>query len=65
MIDIAWLLDPDWVPSQIVPSPKLDDDLFWRHVPGRHPMREAFDIDRDSIFHDFYKKLAAADGPMR
>lgn len=62
MIDIAWLLNPDWVPSQIVPSPKLDDDLFWRQVPGRHPMREAFDIDRDSIFHDFYEKLAAAAG---
>jgi purine nucleosidase len=62
MIDIAWLLDPDWVPSQIVPSPRLDDDLYWRREPGRHRMREAFDIDRDSIFHDFYVKLAAAAG---
>jgi hypothetical protein len=63
MIDIAWLLNPDWVPSQIIVSPTLDDDLFWRHAPERHPMREAFDIDRDSIFHDFFEKLSRAAGP--
>lgn len=58
MINIAWLLNPDWVPSAPCPAPQLDDALFWRHPEGRHLMREAHDVDRDAIFHDLYRKLA-------
>ncbi len=60
IINIAWLLNPAWVPSDIVPSPVLDDDLFWRHPPGRHLMREAYDVNRDAIFRDFYRCLETA-----
>ncbi|MGP1396099.1 MAG: nucleoside hydrolase [Inquilinaceae bacterium] len=58
MINIAWLLDPDWVPSDLRPSPRLDDALRWRHPADRHLMREAQDVNRDAVFHDFYRKLA-------
>ncbi len=57
MINIAWLLNPAWVPSDLRPSPLLDDDLRWQHPPHRHWMREAYDINRDAIFRDFYLKL--------
>ncbi len=57
MITIAWLLNPDWIPSDLRPSPLLDDDLFWQHPPKRHLMREAYDVNRDAIFRDFYLKL--------
>ena len=60
IINIAWLLNPDWVPSMLVPAPRLGDDLFWHHPEGRHLMREAYDIDRDAIFADFYEKLNRA-----
>ena len=60
IINIAWLLNPDWVPSMLVPSPRLGDDLFWHHPDGRHLMREAYDIDRDAVFADFYEKLNRA-----
>ena len=62
MINIAWLIDPDWVPSRICPSPILGDDFLWRHRDGRHPMREAHDVNRDAIFHDLYRKLDRLSG---
>ncbi len=60
LINFAWLLNPEWVPSQLVRSPILTDDLYWAHAPGRHLMREAYEVDRDAIFGDFYTKLEGA-----
>lgn len=61
MINIAWLLDPDWVPSELVSAPALNHDTTWqRDVPGRHLMREAYGINRDAIFRDFFTKLEQA-----
>lgn len=59
IINIAWLINPDWVPTYLTTSPKLNDDLYWEHPAGRHEMREAHDVQRDEIFLDFYNKLAA------
>lgn len=59
LINFAWLLNPEWVPSQVVRSPRLDEELYWRHDPNRHLMREATGIDRDAIFRDFLGKLQA------
>lgn len=61
MINIAWLLNPKWVPTRLTRSPLLGDDYFWEHPQNSHLMREAYDIDRDAIFIDFYDKLAAAE----
>jgi hypothetical protein len=60
MIDIAWLLNPAWVPSRLTQSPVLTDDLYYQQAPGRHLMREAYAIDRDAIFRDFFTKLEKA-----
>ncbi len=60
LINFAWLLHADWVPSQLVPTPKLGDDLSWHRDPNRHLMREAFEVDRDAIFRDFFMKLDKA-----
>jgi inosine-uridine nucleoside N-ribohydrolase len=60
IINIAWLIDPDWVPSFITTSPVLNHDLYWEKSKDRHLMREAHDVQRDAIFIDFYSKLAAA-----
>lgn len=59
MIDVAWVLNPDWVPTELVAVPDLGDDLGWRRRPGAHRMREAHAVDRDSIFRDFFAKLEA------
>ncbi len=60
LICFAWLMQPQWVPSRLTPSPVLDDDLLWRHPDGRHLIREAVGIDRDEVFRDFYRKLQKA-----
>lgn len=58
LINIAWLIDPDWVPSFLTRSPVLDADLRWTHPLGRHAMREAHDVQRDEIFLHFYDTLS-------
>ena len=57
IINIAWLINPDWVPTYMTTSPRLDDALFWQKDPARHPMREAHDVQRDEIFLNFYDSL--------
>jgi purine nucleosidase len=58
LINIAWLLNPDWVPSHIVNTPVLGDDLCWALRADAHPMREAFAVQRDAIFNDLFACLA-------
>ena len=61
LINIAWLLEPDWVPSDLVATPVLGDDTVWRSGAADRPlMREAYDIDRDAIFRDLFRKLEGA-----
>lgn len=56
---VAWLLDPDWTPSYLTPTPILTDDITWQTDPTRHTMRYVRHIDRDAILKDFIKKLDA------
>ena len=61
LINFAWLLEPSWVPSDLVVTPLLGDDRIWQPPPpGRHLMREAYEIDRDAIFRDLFIKLESA-----
>ncbi len=61
LINVAWLLDPNWVPSELVPAAVIGNDKKWqRDLPGRHLIREAYEINRDAIFRDFFKKLESA-----
>lgn len=60
IINIAWLIDPDWVASFVTTSPVLNDELYWEKPAERHTMREAHDVQRDEIFIDLFDKLEAA-----
>jgi hypothetical protein len=60
IINIAWLINPDWVPTYMTTSPRLDDQLYWRKDPARHMMREAYDVQRDEIFLNLYDALPGA-----
>ena len=57
VINIAWLINPSWVPSTIIPASVLNDELYWEKSKKSHFIREAFGVNRDEIFYDFYKKL--------
>lgn len=60
MINIAWLLNPAWVPSDLTTTPLLTPERKWHHDAARHPMREAYAVQRDAIFGDFFRKLGSA-----
>jgi inosine-uridine nucleoside N-ribohydrolase len=56
---VAWMIDPKWVPSSVVPSPVLTDDMKYQTTAsGRHMVRVATDCNRDAIFNDLFTKLA-------
>lgn len=61
IICVAWLLNPDWVSSGLVNTPRLGDDLHWVADATRPPMREAYAVQRDAIFAAFFAQ-ALGDG---
>lgn len=60
IINVAWLLNSDWVPSGMLSTPVLDAQRRWQQASDRHPMREAYGVARDAIFRDFFMKLETA-----
>lgn len=55
---VAWLRNPDWVPSQVVHSPILTAGLTYSQDNSRHFIRQAIDVNRDAILGDLYRLLA-------
>jgi inosine-uridine nucleoside N-ribohydrolase len=57
---VAFMLNPDWLPSQLEPSPILTNDLKYRPAPaGRHVIRSPWYLYRNPIFKDLFTKLQA------
>ena len=56
---VAWLLDGSWVPTDVVHSPILTDQVTWSVDRSRHFVRFANYVHRDPIFGDLFQKLAA------
>jgi purine nucleosidase len=55
---IAYLNNPDWIPTVLHPSPVLMDDVTWGpEDASRHPFRVAIDVNRDRVFGDLFHKL--------
>ena len=57
MAAIAWLINPAWCPSVLVPTPILTDIPTWSTDRGRHLMRYVHRVDRNAIMADFFEKL--------
>jgi len=62
MAPVGWLLEPDWAPTVLVPTPILTEQVTYSVDRNRHPMRYATYIRRDPILQDFFAKLAARAG---
>ena len=54
---IAWLINPDWAPSDLVHSPVLTDQVTWSVDRSRHLVRVASFVRRDPIFRDMFGKI--------
>jgi len=59
VIPIAWLINPNWVNTQLVHSPVLTDQITFSTDRSRHFIRMAIDLNRDAIFRDLFSKLAS------
>ena len=53
----AYLINPPWVPTEIVHSPILTEAVTWSFDNSRHLMRVASSVNRDAIFRDLFEKL--------
>lgn len=54
---VAWVINPAWIPTKVVPSPGLTDDMKYQQLPNRHVVRVATGANRDQIFTDLFRRL--------
>ncbi len=57
MAAVGYVLNEDWAPTNIIPSPILLNDMSWSSDKNRHPIKIVYEIKRDAILKDFIKKL--------
>lgn len=60
MAPVAWLIDPTWVPTVLMPTPILTDQVTYSVDRSRHVMRYATHVRRNPIMRDFIAKLERA-----
>ena len=57
MTAIAYLINRDWTPSQLVHAPRVSEFDTYSFDNNRHLIRMVHHIRRDPIFRDFFDKL--------
>jgi purine nucleosidase len=57
---IAYLIDANWVPTNLVHSPIVTDQVTWSIDQSRHLIRSATFVHRDPVFRDLFDKLKAS-----
>lgn len=57
MTAVAWMINPDWLPSNLVHTPIVTDQYTLSADRSRHFMRYIYFVQRDPIFRDFFLKL--------
>ncbi|MBN1950700.1 MAG: nucleoside hydrolase, partial [Bacteroidales bacterium] len=55
---VAWLVNPSWIPTNLVHSPILTDQVTYSTDRSRHFIRMATSVNRDAIFRDLFSKIA-------
>ena len=54
---VAWLINPSWLPTNLVHSPVLTDQVTYSTDHSRHFIRMASSLNRDAIFRDLFGKI--------
>ena len=57
MTAVAWLVNDQWLPSDLVHSPIVTDNHTFSFDNSRHLIRAVNFVRRDPIFRDFFTKL--------
>lgn len=55
---VGWLLDGDFMKDRLVPSPIPQYDHHYSFDPNRHFIRYVYQVNRDALFEDLFRKLA-------
>jgi inosine-uridine nucleoside N-ribohydrolase len=55
---VAWLVNPAWIPTNLVHSPILTDQVTYSTDQSRHFIKMATSVNRDAIFRDLFRKIA-------
>jgi inosine-uridine nucleoside N-ribohydrolase len=56
---VAWLINPSWLPTNIVHSPVLTDQVTYSVDHSRHFIRMATSVNRDAVFKDLFSKISS------
>jgi purine nucleosidase len=56
---VAWLINSNWLPSDLAPSPLVNAANAFGSDPSRHPIRTVRMIYRNPIFRDMFRKIEA------
>ena len=57
MTAVAYLINRDWTPSQLVHAPRISEFDTYSFDNNRHLIRMVYHIRRDAIFKDFFTKV--------
>ena len=57
MTAVAYLINRDWTPSQLVHAPRVSEFDTYSFDNNRHLIRMVYHIRRDAIFKDFFTKV--------
>jgi len=57
MTAVAWLVNDEWLPSDLVHSPIVTDNYTYSFDDSRHLIRTVKFVHRDPIYRDFFTKL--------
>lgn len=57
---VAWLVNPQWCLSSLVPSPYISDECRWSVDTSRHLIRKIDYFHRDAIFQDLFRRIAGS-----
>ena len=57
---VGYLMNPNWCPSMLVPTPHLTEDIRYVQDPDRHQMRIVKFIYRDAVLGDMFAKIRTA-----
>lgn len=54
---VAWLIDPRFTTTVLLPSPLVSETFTFSEDPRRHLIREVIALDRDAILADLFTRL--------
>lgn len=56
---VGWLVNPSWLPTNLVHSPVMTDQVTYSVDRSRHFIRMVTSVNRDALFGDLFRKISS------